>query len=46
MIGFIMFIVIMILNSVTWYYLGKSQGKYEILEKMLEDEERNKIEEI
>jgi membrane protein DedA with SNARE-associated domain len=39
MITFIVYIIVMLLNCVTWYHIGKAQGKYEILEKMLEDEE-------
>lgn len=46
MITFIVYSIVMLLNCMIWYYQGKAQGKFEILEKMLEDEERNKREEI
>ena len=42
MITIIMYSTVLLLNCVTWYFIGKAQGKNEILEKIWEDEERNK----
>lgn len=43
MITFIVYIIVILVNCVMWYYAGKSQGKYEILEKMGEEKRSKKM---